>query len=212
MSITVTIVEDDEEIRHSLAQMVDEAPGLRCLDHYGTAEEALIGIQKTPPEVVLMDIGLPRASGVECVRRLKVTCPQVQFLMHTVYDDSEQIFQALQAGAGGYILKRAAKEELLAAIRDLYQGGSPMTSAIARKVVQYFHRTAARGSVELLSSREHEVLRLLATGAMYKEIADRLGISLDTVRKHIKNIYGKLHVHSRTEAALKYVDQLKSPR
>ena len=166
------------------------------------------GIPRERPDVVLMDIQLPGLSGIDCVRTLKASVPEVQFLMLTVYEDSEQIFQSLQAGASGYLLKRTASAQLLEGIRDVHAGGSPMNSHIARKVVQFFNqRQKAAPELESLTVREKEVLELLARGQMYKEIATKLGITLDTVRKHLQSTYQKLHVHSRTEAVVKFLQR-----
>lgn len=203
--IRVSIVEDDDWIRDNLAATLDATPGLCCHSRFGTAEEALAVLPAAPPDVVLMDIGLPRMNGVECVRRLKALCPSIQVLMVTVYGDSDRVFSALLAGADGYMLKRAAREELIDAIRHVYRGESPMDGHIARQVVQFFNRRGAVASaVEHLSPRERDVLDHLARGEAYKQIADALGISIDTLRGYIKAVYRKLHVHSRGEAVAKY--------
>lgn len=165
------------------------------------------------PDVVLMDINLPNMSGIECVGKLKAKLPSVQILMLTVYDDSELVFRALTEGASGYIIKRTAPDKLLEAIRETHQGGSPMSPHIARKVVQYFNqRGSAKRETERLTDREREVLEHLAKGYLYKEIADALGIGVETVRRHLSNIYGKLHVHTRTEAVLKHLQDHPGPR
>jgi DNA-binding NarL/FixJ family response regulator len=206
MPIAVAIVEDDARIRESLAVLLNGVEGFRCVGSHGSAEEALGAIPSEKPEVVLMDINLPNMSGIECVAKLKARLPAVQILMLTVYDDSERIFRALTEGASGYIVKRTAPDKLLEAIREARQGGSPMSPHIARKVVQYFHqRGPAKHETEALTEREREVLEQLAKGYLYKEIADALGIGVETVRRHLTNIYGKLHVHTRTEAAVKYL-------
>ncbi|HZV35206.1 MAG TPA: response regulator transcription factor [Verrucomicrobiae bacterium] len=205
MEITVCIVEDDPELRESVFNYLEGAPGFRCLGAYGMAEEALKEIPRVSPAVVLMDINLPAMSGIECVERLKTLAPDVQVMMFTVYEDSDQVFEALVAGACGYMVKSTPPEKVLEAIREVYNGGSPMSSHIARKVVKYFHQARAGREIESLSRREEEVLHHLAQGCLYKEIADRLNISIDTVRKHLNSIYGKLHVHSRTDAVVKYL-------
>jgi DNA-binding NarL/FixJ family response regulator len=204
--LRVSIVEDDEDIRAHLAQLISHAKGFELVGQHGSAEQALEEIPRQPPEVVLMDINLPGLSGIECVRALKARLPELQILMLTIYEDSDLIFESLIAGASGYLLKRTPGPQLLAAIRDVHAGGSPMNSQIARKVVQYFNQQSKKApELEALSARELEVLDLLACGRLYKEISDALGITLDTVRKHLQSIYGKLHVHSRTEAVVKYL-------
>jgi len=202
--VKVAIVEDNKTTRESLVTIVNLSPDYRCDCVCQTAEEALELIPGYKPDVVLMDIQLPKMSGVECVARLKEVMPQVQVIMVTVYQDPDRIFRALRAGASGYLLKRAAPENVLNAIRDVQQGGVPMTAEIARKVVGYFQtQSVAAPEVEKLSPRELEILNLIAPGFSNKEIADRLGISVESIRWHLKNIYHKLHVHSRTEAAAK---------
>jgi len=206
IKIRVALVEDDAEIREHLAHLLAAAPGFECVGQSRSAEEALVQIPRRAPEVVLMDINLPGLSGIDCVRQLKVLLPQTQILMLTIYEDSDRIFESLVAGASGYLLKRTPGERLLEAIREVCTGGSPMTSQIARKVVQYFNQMrSADPDLDSLSSREREVLERLARGRLYKEIADELGVGLDTVRKHLQSIYHKLHVHSRTEAVVKYL-------
>jgi DNA-binding NarL/FixJ family response regulator len=206
MPITVSIVEDSEQLRGTLARVIDRADGFRCLSQYPSAEAALEGLPQDRPEVVLMDINLPGMNGVECVRRLKQIMPQTQLLMLTVYEDTENIFNALAAGASGYLLKRTTSAELLAAIKDVHKGGSPMTTHIARKVVQSFQQAgASQQPTENLSPREQEVLDCLAQGFLYKEIADKLGISYETVHTYIRRIYEKLQVRTRTEAVAKFL-------
>ena len=205
MQLRVSIVEDDDEVRDGLAFLLNKTSGFLCVNTYATGEDALAGIPSDRPDVVLMDINLPMMSGVECVRRLAVELPQIIVLMLTVYEDTEKIFQSLTAGASGYLLKRTSPPELLDAIRQAHNGSSPMSGHIARKVVQYFHKPSLRKPMDDLSLRETEVLDNLAHGYTYKEIADRLGISIDTVRKHLGSVYQKLHVHSRTEAVVKYL-------
>ena len=203
--IRVSIVEDDDWIRDNLAEMLDAAPELRCLSRFGCAEEALAALPAEKPDVVLMDIGLPGMNGIECVRQLKTLAPSIQVLMLTVYGDSDRVFSALLAGANGYLLKRTEPEELFEAIRLVHLGESPMDGLIARQVVQYFNRKGAT-SVELahLSRREREVLEHLAKGEAYKQIAEKLEITIETLRGYIKCVYQKLHVHSRGEAVAKY--------
>ena len=206
MPIKVALVEDDEGIRSSLSALIRRAPALRLAGDYPDAETALKEIPRRPPDVVLMDINLPGLNGVECVRQLKATVPAVQFMMLTVYEDSDSLFNSLKAGASGYLLKRTASARLLDAIRDVYAGGSPMTPQLARRVVQFFSKPPAGSSpVSLLSPGEREFLDQLAKGYAYKEIADRMTISIDTVRSYVRTVYEKLHVHSRTEAVVKYL-------
>ena len=204
MQITVAIVEDDPRVREELAKLISRARGFKCLGVYADAEAALMDIPRQRPDVVLMDINLPGMSGIECVRRLKTALPAVQIIMLTVYDEVGQLFNSLLAGACGYLLKRTPADKLLEAITEARLGGSPMTRKIARKVVQYFHQLgASRAVTEDLSKREQETLVLLAEGFRYKEIADKMGISFNTVREYVHSIYQKLHVTSRTEAVLK---------
>jgi DNA-binding NarL/FixJ family response regulator len=205
--IRVSLVEDDDDIRVSLATLISRAAGFQLTSQHPSAEEALERLPGLRPDVVLMDINLPGISGIECVRRLKGVLPETQVIMLTVYEDSDQIFQSLRAGASGYLLKRTPSSRILESIREASSGGSPMNSHIARKVVQYFSQQPNRPDLEKLTSREVEVLEALARGHLYKEIADSLAISLDTVRKHLQSIYHKLHVHSRTEAVVKFLQQ-----
>jgi len=206
MQIKVAIVDDDEGIRTSLAALIRRSPSLRLAGDYPNAETALREIPRQPPDVVLMDINLPGMNGVECVRQLKAILPGVQFLMLTVYEDSESLFNSLKAGASGYLLKRTASKGLLEAISDVHDGGSPMTPQLARRVVQFFSKPAEdSSSVARLTPGEKEFLDQLARGYAYKEIADRMKISIDTVRSYVRTVYEKLHVHSRTEAVVKYL-------
>jgi DNA-binding NarL/FixJ family response regulator len=206
MSITVSIVEDNDQLRGTLARVIGRAEGFQCLSHYANAEEALKDLPTVCPEVVLMDINLPGMNGVECVRQLKQLLPKTQVMMLTVYEDTENIFNALAAGASGYMLKRTPREELLEAIREVQRGGSPMTTHIARKVVQSFQKAPATSeATENLSPREAEVLDLLSQGLIYKEISDKLGISYETVHTYIRRIYEKLQVRTRTEAVAKFL-------
>ena len=206
--ITVAIVEDDEEILGGLESLISRSRGFRCLATCSSAESALDELPGLKPNVVLMDINLPRMSGIECVRRMKAQLPEVQVIMQTVYEDYETIFQSLAAGAVGYLLKKTPPEKLLEAIRDVHNGGSPMSSQIARKVVHTFLQTGTSPKeTENLTKREHEILTYLSKGYRYKEIADVLYISVETVRTHLRNIYEKLHVRSRTEALLKFLQK-----
>jgi DNA-binding NarL/FixJ family response regulator len=207
MAISISVVDDDDEIRESLVFLLNQEEGFRCVSQYRTAEAAMVGVPMDKPNVLLMDINLPAMSGIECVRKLKATMPGLLVVMLTVYEDTEKIFQSLAAGACGYLLKRTSRTELSQAIKQVYDGGSPMSSHIARKVVQYFHQVPEPNEIASLSKREEEVLHHLAQGYLYKEIADRLSISIDTVRKHLNSIYNKLHVHSRTDAVVKYLQK-----
>jgi len=204
--IKVAIVEDDEWIRENLATQIKRREGLECGSVYPSGEAALADIIRDVPDVVLVDINLPKMNGIECARKLKSLIPQTYILMLTAYEDSEKIFKSLLAGASGYLLKRTPQSEILQAIEDVYNGNSPMSGHIARKVVQYFNqRGVTETEIEKLSNREREVLDRLAEGIPYKEIADNMSLSIDTVRMHIKGIYSKLHVHSRGEAVAKYL-------
>jgi DNA-binding NarL/FixJ family response regulator len=208
MPIQVSIVEDNDQLRGTLARLLNRAEGFACLSQFATAEAALEGLPKERPQVVLMDINLPGINGVECVRRLKQTAPEISAVMLTAYEDTENIFNALAAGANGYLLKRAPRAELLEAIREVHRGGSPMTTHIARKVVQSFQRAEpAPPPGETLSAREQEVLDHLSHGFLYKEIAEKMGISYETVHTYIRRIYEKLQVRTRTEAVAKFLRQ-----
>ena len=206
MAITVSIVEDNDQLRGTLARVLDRSDGFKCSSTYPSAEEALKGLPKTTPDVVLMDINLPGINGVECVRQLKALLPKTQVIMLTVYEDTDNIFNALAVGAAGYLLKRTKTEELLEAIREVNRGGSPMTTHIARKVTQSFQKfTPSPQPTENLSQREQEVLDCLSQGFLYKEIAEKLGISYETVHTYIRRIYEKLQVRTRTEAVAKFL-------
>ena len=202
--LRVGIVEDDPQLRADFVRLIDEAGDMACVCSCGTAEDAIRELRPGTADVVLMDINLPGMNGVDCARRLRsagTAAPQI--VMLTTFDDSGLVFESLQAGANGYVLKRAPVSELLDAIRDVAAGGAPMTGAIARKVVQFFSQHAPAPEIQTLTDREREVLAALSQGQQYKEIADVLGISINTVRKHIKAIYEKLHVNSRLDAVFK---------
>jgi DNA-binding NarL/FixJ family response regulator len=203
--IKVAIVEDNKTTREGLETIINLSAACRCVCTCATAEEALRMLPQHKPEVVLMDIQLPNMSGVECVAQLKELLPSVQVIMVTVYEDPDRIFRALRAGACGYLLKRSAPDQVLNAIRDVQQGGVPMSAEIARKVIAHFQKQeSAAAEMEKLSAREREVLDLVVHGFTNKEIAERLSVTVEAVRWHLKHIYQKLHVHSRTEAALKF--------
>jgi len=204
----VAIVEDDKGLREQLQRILDRASEVECVGAYASAEKALEEIPKLQPDVVLMDIRLPGMSGIECVGKLKEILPDLQILIVTVYEDNERIFKALRSGASGYIVKSGPPEALLEAIADVSQGGSPMSTHIARKVVQHFHMTGpAAEPEEKLSPREQEVLDLLAAGYIYKEIGDKLECATETVRTHVKHVCQKLHVKNRVEAVAKRSQQ-----
>ncbi len=204
--ITVSIVDDEKELRESIATFLNGSPGFRCVNTYGSGEAALAGLPVERPEVVLMDINMTGMNGIECVRKLKALLPATQIVMFTVYEDTDQIFKALSAGASGYLLKRLTPVKLLQAIEEVHEGGSPMSSSIARKVVASFQTTDAASEKQVhLSPREQTVLDFLAKGLTYKQIAHELQISIDTIRTYLRRIYEKLHVQSRTEAVAKYL-------
>ncbi len=212
MATSISIVEDNDKLRGTLAKVINRADGFKCVSDYGSAEDALADLPKIKPDVVLMDINLPGMNGVECVRKLKVILPATQVMMLTVYEDTDNIFNALAAGASGYMLKRTPAKELLEAIHEVRRGGSPMTTHIARKVVLSFQKSAAAsaktaGELSELSDREQQVLDLLAQGLIYKEIAEKLGISYETVHTYIRRIYEKLQVRTRTEAVAKFLQR-----
>ena len=203
--ISVCIVEDNDDIRMALEQIIMMADGYKFRGSFISAESAISGIPKLKPNVVLMDINLGGMSGIDCVRELKPKNPDILFMMCTVYEEDEKIFEALAAGANGYILKKTAPGKLLESIRELAEGGAPMSSQIARKVVAVFQeKNPSSGLLDNLSNREHEILELLAKGMLYKEFSTRLGIDQETVRKHVYHIYEKLHVNNRVEAVNKY--------
>ncbi len=206
--INVSIVEDSPATRENLKELLRRTPGLRCVGAHANAEEALREIPQAKPDVALVDINLPGMSGIECVARLKETAPKTQLLILTTYEDGDLIFESLRAGASGYLLKNMAPAEIAQAVEQVHAGGSPMSMRIARKVVKYFQEAGASPSANpILTKREQEVLTLLARGYLYKEIADHLGVSLSTVRVHLQAVYGKLHVHSRTQAVVKFLEK-----
>lgn len=205
-AVKVSIVEDDAGVRESLADLIRRAPELICVGVHRDAESALQKIMTEQPHVVLMDINLPRMSGIQCARKLKALPAPPQVLMLTMYEDSEQVFQSLRAGASGYLLKRSSPDEIIQAIRDVAAGGAPMSRQVARKVVGYFQSIdPSQSELGNLTPREYEVLTLLSKGLLYKEIAEQTGITLETVRGHLHNIYRKLHVSSRTEAVVRFL-------
>lgn len=206
LKIAVSIIEDDSQTRQILSEWIRRAEGFELVSEHGSAESAVAKLPIENPNVVLTDINLPGMNGIEAVRKLKTVTPSAQFVMLTVYEDADHIFHALTAGATGYLLKQTPRNELLAALRQVHAGGSPMTSNIARKVVQSFQQRAAPSLADdaELSPREHEVLDLLARGYLYKEIAESLSISLPTVNTYIRRIYEKLHVRSRAQAVARY--------
>lgn len=203
MGITVAIVEDDPLLRSAFAQLVADDPELACAGAFGSGEDAASALPALAPHVVLMDINLPRMSGIDCARRLREVAPDIKIVMLTTFDDSDRVFESLKAGASGYVLKRASSDEIRRAVRDVCEGGAPMSGAIARKVLQFFQHNQAAPEVDLLTDRERAVLAALSQGLQYKEISDSLGISINTVRKHIRGIYDKLHVNTRADAVRK---------
>lgn len=206
--ISVGVVEDNDGLRRSLERLLNHAPGMKCVGVWSRGEAALTQLGVVRPDVVLMDINLPGMSGIECTARLKSLCPETHVVMVTVYEDADSIFRALKAGACGYLLKRAASDEIIEAIKDVRGGGSPMTSEIARKVVRAFQSPPPdKATATAVSVREREILELISQGFANKEIADKLSISYQTLKVHMKNIYEKLHVHSRTEVVLKYMSE-----
>jgi DNA-binding NarL/FixJ family response regulator len=207
MNISVSIVEDDHQVRESLSRLIDSSNGYQCVSEHASAEDALEEIPKVRPHVILMDINLTGISGVECTRRLKPLLPDTQIIMLTVYQNTEHIFDALTAGATGYMLKQTRPDQLLIAVRDVHGGGSPMSSHIARKIVQSFQQQSPRDEPQSLSPREAQVIELLAKGYLYKEVADSMGVTYATVHTHIRHIYEKLQVRSRTEAVVKHLSR-----
>jgi DNA-binding NarL/FixJ family response regulator len=204
--INVSIIDDDQRLRESIAKFVDGTDGLQCISTYASAAAALERLPEEAPDVVLMDINMPGMDGIECVQRLKARMPEVQVVMLTIYEDTDKIFKALAAGATGYLLKRVEPARLVDAIREVHEGGSAMSSSIARKVVASFQKAAPVTTPDIhLSPREQDVLGCLAKGLTYQQIADQLGISIETVRTYLRRIYEKLHVQSRTEAVAKFM-------
>ncbi len=204
--IKVSIVEDDSSIRETLRSLFIFEEGMEAFTVHSTAEDALMRLGTVCPDVVIMDINLPGQSGIDCVRQLSQRCGSTQFLMYTVHDDDHRVFEALKAGANGYILKSSTPDQILDAVRELSTGGSPMSAHVARRVVTHIRpakQERSNGS-ELLSARENEVLALLAEGLLYKEISERLGITVGTIKQHIHRIYDKMHVQNRTEAVNRY--------
>jgi DNA-binding NarL/FixJ family response regulator len=201
--IAICLVEDDAAVRRLVARWIAREPDLRVVGQYADAEEAIAGMPADRPDIALVDINLGRLTGIDCVRQLKPQLPQTQFAMVTVYEDADKIFQALAVGATGYLLKQTPRVALIAAIRELWTGGSPMSTNIARKVVQSFQPARAAPMESTLSSREQQVLDGLVRGLLYKEIAESLGISMGTLHTYIRRIYEKLHVHSRAQAVAK---------
>lgn len=222
-AITVALVEDDPLIRENLFALINGAPGFHCVAAFGTAEAALAELPRLQPEVVLMDIHLPRMSGIECVARLTAQTPAPQVVMLTMYEDDDAVFDSLAAGASGYLLKRIPHVQVLEAITEVHLGGSPMTGSIARRIVDSVRRTQAaarpapapvapaKPGLAHISAREHEVLSLLAQGYRYKEIGETLAINVETVRTHLRRIYDKLHVSSRTEAVVRFLSETVPP-
>ena len=201
MSITIAIVEDLDEVREGLKNFISLSTDFLIVGAYKSGEDACAELPEVAPDIVIMDINLPGISGIECIRQVKDKTPSTQFMMFTVYENDEKVFEALKAGASGYLLKNTGLLQIVESIKELHQGGSPMSANIARKLVNLFYQSPKETSaIEVLSSRENEVLQLLSKGLLYKEIADQLQISTGTVRQHIHKIYEKLHVQNRTEA------------
>ena len=203
-AITVSIVEDLTEVRESLESLIRGSDNFLLLSADTNAEAALINIPQKQPQIVIMDINLPGISGIECIRKIKPSCPDTQFIMYTIFEDDDKVFEALEAGANGYLLKKTPKEKIMDALQELHDGGSPMSNQIARKVIKSFqHRNQLNEESNLLTPKEKEVLELLSKGFLYKEISDKLHISINTVKQHIHKTYGKLHVCNRTDAVIK---------
>jgi DNA-binding NarL/FixJ family response regulator len=201
MSITIAIVEDLDEVRDGLKNFISLSHDFKVLETFKTAEEAVDGLPLLQPDIVIMDINLPGMNGIECIRQVKDKSPGTQFMMFTVYENDEKVFEALKAGASGYLLKNTGLVQLIESLKELHNGGSPMSANIARKLVTLFRSEQKQApNLEVLSHRENEILQLLSKGLLYKEIAEQLSISTSTVRQHIHHIYEKLHVQNRTEA------------
>jgi DNA-binding NarL/FixJ family response regulator len=200
MSITLAIVEDLDEVRDGLKNFISLSTDFKVLDTFKTAEEAVANLPALQPDIVIMDINLPGMNGIECIRQVKDKSSGTQFMMFTVYENDEKVFEALKAGASGYLLKNTGLVQLIEALKELHNGGSPMSANIARKLVTLFRNEPNKEALDSLSGRENEVLQQLSKGLLYKEIAEQLHISTATVRQHIHKIYEKLHVQNRTEA------------
>lgn len=209
--IRVSILEDDPVCRESFATIISRESDMTCISTHESTEDALKKIPNNLPDVLLADINLPGKSGIECVSILKAKYPHLQVMMITTYEDTDSIYESLRSGASGYILKRGGADDITNAIREVHKGGSPMSMHIARKVVDFFHteknKAAKKNKIDELTEREHEILSFLAKGLQYKEIASELNISTHTVRAHLHAVYAKLHVSSRTEAVLRYLNQ-----
>ena len=203
-TIKVALVEDNDDIRNALQLLINSAVEFECKSVFSNAEDAIVDIPNASINVVLMDIDLPGMNGIECIRRLKQLCPDLQFMMVTVYEDDDKIFDALSAGASGYLLKKTVPEKILAAVKELNDGGSPMSAQIARRLVNQFQSPNIDTAAEILSKREMEIIEQLARGFLYKEIAIKLNISVGTVKQHLHRIYEKLHVQNKTEALNKF--------
>ena len=200
-AVTVSIVEDLEEVREALHRLIDQSEKFCYVAGYNNAEQAEKDIPLQPPDIVIMDINLPGMSGIECIRRIKEKCIGTQFMMFTIYEDDEKVFEALKAGAHGYLLKKTPKEKLLEALEELYSGGSPMSTNIARKVIEAFEKkNQPPRELSTLTNKERQILELLSKGFLYKEIGDQMNITRNTIKQHIHHIYEKLHVQNRTEA------------
>jgi DNA-binding NarL/FixJ family response regulator len=209
--ISFSIVDDDKNLRQSIANFVNRSDGFRCVSSFGSGEAALKRLPAEQPDVVLMDINMAGMNGIECAQRLKTVAPGIQIVMLTVYEDTEKIFKALAAGATGYLLKRLTPAKLLQAIREVHEGGSPMSGSIARKLVASLQTAESSGPrLAQLSPREQMILERLAKGLTYQAIADELGISVNTIRSHLRRVYEKLHVQSRTEAVVKYLGAISA--
>jgi DNA-binding NarL/FixJ family response regulator len=207
--ITVSIVEDLNEVREALQRLINQSENFCLVEAFNNAEQAEKNIPLQPPDIVIMDINLPGMSGIECINRIKEKCPDTQFMMFTIYEDDEKVFEALKAGAHGYLLKKTPKEKLLEALEELHNGGSPMTTNIARKVIEAFEKKNQRPEeLNTLTNKEKQILDLLAKGFLYKEIANQLHSTRNTVKQHIHHIYEKLHVQNRTEAINKAFPRL----
>jgi DNA-binding NarL/FixJ family response regulator len=202
--ISVSIVEDMPDVRQKVKHIIDDSEEFVCLSTYANAESAVDELPKLRPDIVLMDINLPGMSGIECIKKIKKKCPEMQFMMFTIYENSEQVYEALAAGASGYLLKKTPSEKILEALKELHEGGAPMSTHIARKVISFFQKENKTNDNSQLSNREKQVLALLSKGFLYKEISNQLFISTGTVRQHIHKIYDKLHVQNRMEAINKF--------